>query len=114
MAQASLTLETLGEVGDGSAGAIINAALNAAVADLEDRGDDKQKRKVTITVTLAKVGEHMTVNVDAAPKVPAYKSRTTVGTTRTRNGRPVILFQEYAPNEPHQRTMDEAEAVGAS
>ena len=68
MPRVALSLETIGALDDGVAGAIINAEINTAVADLEDRGDDGKERKVVIELSMLRDEHgkyHMTVKAQA-------------------------------------------------
>lgn len=92
-----LTLATLGELNNGAAEAIVNAALAAAVRDTDDRGGDDKPRKVTITVTLTKISESdVAVEVDAKATVPAYRTDRTIGRLGYADKGVSVLFQPAA------------------
>lgn len=74
-----LTIETIADMAEGQAGVIVNAAIRAAIADCEDRGDDEKARKVVITLEFLKMGESIGATVEAIPKVPAYRTKPTIG-----------------------------------
>ena len=74
-----LSVESIADLAEGEAAAVINAAIKAAVNDTEDRGDDEKSRKVTITLEFVKMGQSIGVTVDAATKIPAYRTKPTIG-----------------------------------
>ncbi len=108
--QVPLTLDTIGELDSGAARVIIDAAIRAAIVDLDDRGEDQKPRKVVITLDLKALDNGMiTASVDAQVKVPARRTASTLGNVRTRDAMPQMMFQTLAPDDPSQRTIDEVE-----
>lgn len=109
MAKLALALETLGELDAGRARAVINSAINAAIADLDDRGDDCKERIVTVTVTMVKdekSGKNR-VWVQARAKVPAYRTHTTEARTAHKTGGDLgLFFQSESPENVDQETFD--------
>lgn len=90
-----LTLDSVGDLANGAARHIIDAALNTVASDLEDRGDDKKKRTVTITLEFCKLSNgDIDTTVQATPKVPAYKTPSTFAKLRMEGKRPVMVFQD--------------------
>jgi len=107
--QRNLSLETLGELDNGAAKVIINAALQRAMQDLDDRGDDGKAREVTLKITMQKIdGGLVSTKVEAAAKMPSYLTNGTVCRPKVINGQSRLLFQQLAPDDPDQRTIDEA------
>jgi hypothetical protein len=104
--QEALTLETLGDLAGGQARAVVNAALRAAVRDLEDRGGDEKPRKVTIEVVIEKVsrdGSGVLAKVKAKTGVPPYETDPTFGDLQTgERGQPEMAFSPSAPENPDQ------------
>lgn len=112
MPRYDLRLETLHALDGGSAGVICNAALAAAVRDLDDRGDDGKPRKVVITVTLQKLDNGLAeIHVEAKAQVPVYRSATTHARAFVDGNKTTLNFQATSPENPDQSTMefDEAE-----
>ncbi len=108
MAAADLSLETLGELDEGRARAIIDEAIRHVVADTFDRGDDGKARQVVITLSLEKMdGGQIVASVTAQTKSPAKRTHNTVGMIGHRAGEPIVQFQLFDRNEPRQRTIDE-------
>lgn len=107
MPAVDLSLATLGELNNGVAGAVINAALLAAVRDTEDRGlEDKKPRKVTITVSIEKIAEEsVQVEVEAKTSLPAYRTDKTIGTLGFTGKDPVVKFQPMSGARPDQETF---------
>jgi hypothetical protein len=103
----NLTLETLGDLNSGMAGAVIDAALKEAVRDTDDRGGDKKPRKVQITVTMLKIGdESVAVDVDAKCVLPAYHTESTVAKLSYAGpGAPGLLFQSENHARPDQAPL---------
>lgn len=112
MAQVGLTLETIGDLDNGNAQAAINGALSEACRDLDERGEDEKPRKVIVTVTMEKLdkGGPVKIDLDVQVKVPPYKTNTTIAETRIHKQKPQLVFQQHAPNDPNQRTIDEMES----
>lgn len=107
--QRVLDLESLASLDQGAAGAIIEAALREAVADLDDRGQDKKPRQVSITVTLLQLENgQVAVDVDAAAKLPRRRTASTFCRLQKQARGAALTFQEFAPEHPDQRTIDEA------
>ena len=104
--QDALTIETLGKLSDGTAGAVINAALRAAVRDADDRGGDGKPRKVVIEVILEKVGvdgNRIDATVRAKTMLPPYQTDPTVGVFKMdERGNPEMAFSPYDANRPDQ------------
>lgn len=111
MALSKLTIDNLGDFDSGAARAVINHAIGQAVADLDDRGaEDKKPRKVVITLTLERQDNgEVRGRVEVSVKAPGFR---TAGTTAKvavdqATGKPGLLFNQYAPDNPSQRTIDE-------
>ena len=106
--QMKLDLDSLGELDGGAARAVVNAALRAAVEDLDDRGHDEKTRDVTIKVSMRKMENGLSfVTLTAVTKVPDYRIGETVGMVKKEGSSASILFQTLSPDDPHQRTIDE-------
>lgn len=104
--QSPLTLDTLGDLADGTARAAIDAAIRAAVRDTEDRGADGKPRKVTIELILEKVGKDGTgvvATVKAKTAIPAYQTDPTYGDLKVGvMGQPEVAFSPAAADNPDQ------------
>jgi hypothetical protein len=105
-----LSLETLGDLDNGTARQICNSALARAVDDLDDRGDDGKERQVEIVVGMkqSKDGGFVVTTVSARAKLPVYRSRATVSEINRADGHTELIFNDLAPNDPRQKTIDEA------
>lgn len=106
----TLSLDSLGDLDNGAARLMIDRALAAAVADLDDRGDDGKARKVVITLELKRTEGGLVVShVQAKAAVPVYRTAGTLGKLRQKKGGQAALdFQQHAADDPDQRTIDEA------
>ncbi len=106
-----LHCDTLGDLSDGIARGIINAALRQAINDLEDRGGDEKPRSVTITVTMLARKGITAIDVTAKAALPSYRTDATAAKVAKRAGRDgvqaALQFQDMAPDNPDQRTIDE-------
>lgn len=107
--QKSLCLESLGDLDNGAAGLIIDAAIRSALSDLDDRGGDGIARKVEICLSVQCLDNGLIeAHVEAACRVPKRRTNSTIGrikrdaTQRTR-----LLFQDGDADDPDQRTLDE-------
>jgi hypothetical protein len=107
MSAVNLNLSNLGDLSNGEAGVVINAALAAAVRDCEDRGlDDKKPRTVTITVSLEKISDDsVSVEVQAKTSLPAYRTNKTIGTIGYDDKQPAVRFQPLSADRPDQDTF---------
>lgn len=109
----ALELDTLSQLADGQAQATIDAAIRAALADTEDRGDDGKARKVTIDIELKKLGDDsITATVKAKTTVPAYVTKPTVGKLRMQGRSAEMVFSPTCAENPDQLTIvDEPNAA---
>lgn len=97
-----LSLDSIGELANGAAREIIDAALRTVASDLEDRGDDKKKRSVTITLEFCQLTNgDVDTTVQAIPKVPAYKTPSTFAKMRRKDNLAVLEFQDDHQNADH-------------
>lgn len=107
--QRTLSLDSLGELDNGNSRAIIDATIRRAVEDLDDRGDDGKARTVEIKIEMKKIDGGLTATlVHAGCKLPAYQTNGTVMRHKVVNGQSRLLFQQLAPDNPDQRTIDDA------
>jgi hypothetical protein len=106
MALQQLSLETLGDLDGGHARAIIDAALQAAVRDLDDRGNDEKPRKVTIEIEMVKKEGLTLIRATAIPKVPTFSTGVTTGKLSIGpRGQSILGFQELSPDDPDQQAL---------
>jgi hypothetical protein len=107
----AITCDTLGDLDRGAARLIIDAAIREALSDLEDRGaDDGKPRKVTVDVTfkLLDNGE-VAATVEAHARAPKRRTASTIAAFKGGlTGEVRLMFRQGAPNDPTQRTIDEA------
>jgi hypothetical protein len=106
MPRETLQLDTIGELDGGRAAGIINAAIKAAVADLDDRGGDTKARKVNISIEMKmdKNG-HIFVSTQAKTQLPPYQTGGTLGAMRVTKNGPQLEFQPLAPDDPSQEPL---------
>ncbi len=77
---AKLNLTTIRDLSNGQAEAVINAALQAALRDVEDRGEDRKPRKVVVEIELKKFNDDVvTATVKAKTTLPPYVTQPTFG-----------------------------------
>lgn len=105
--QLNLTLDSLGQLDDGSAELIINQAITEAVMDLEDRGRDGKERVVEIRIGLTQRenGTMAEINVEANAKLPRRRTASTVGLLKRDGQSTKVLFQGFCPENPNQPTL---------
>ena len=108
-----LNARTLPDLSDGQAELIINSAINQAVSDLEDRGEqDKKERVVTITLRMAIMKGLTTVDVAAKVAMPEYRTQvTSCKKTIRKEGGVGLLFSGFSADNPDQPTFREMEDV---
>jgi hypothetical protein len=106
-----LSLESLGDLSLGQSGAVIDKAIRQTVADLDDRGDDGQPRKVNIQIVFKKLDSGtVTTKVEVEAKLPKYKTITTIAEIKSKGGEPKLQFQPHSPERPDQPSfLDEEE-----
>lgn len=109
MAIVNLRLETLGALDEGRAQAIIDAEINAAIKDLDDRGGDGQKRKVVIELTMFRnKHERVETTVKAQAKLPprqVYPTDSKLTHHPKHPGQMTLLFNENSPANLNQKTI---------
>lgn len=107
-----LTCDTLGELHHGFARTVIDAALEAAYRDTEDRGNDGKTRKVLIEVSCEKIDDGtVRIGLEAIAKLPKYQIPDTVATIQapTKKGAPpTFAFRSDSPGRPDQQTLADA------
>lgn len=107
MSRTTLNLASLGDLDGGAAGAVINAALDKAIADLDDRGSDGQPRKVMIEVALKELNnKQIDASVQVKTSIPAYRTNSTFADIGRKGDKPAVFFQELNPERPDQPTFD--------
>lgn len=109
MSLQTITLETLADLDNGTAGAVVNAAIRAALQDLDDRAEqDRKPRKVSITLTLNKLNSGvLAAHVEATAKVPAYKTKGTLANIKVdERGRVSAEFEPLSPSNPNQKVIE--------
>jgi hypothetical protein len=101
-----LNLSTLGQLQNGTAAVIIDAAINAALNDLDNRGHDERPRKVIITTQMAKLDNGTAaIGVKAKTRVPEYVTASTLA-NMSQNGRQTVAeFEMTSPRNPNQRPL---------
>lgn len=105
-----LCLDSLGDLDNGSARAVIDTAIGIAIRDVDDRGDDGKPRTVNIVLHLEKLDNGViAARIEAGAKIPSLKTASTLGLAKVEKGRPQMMFQTMSPTDPRQRTMDEVE-----
>lgn len=115
--QLPITLANVGELDHGSARLVIDDAIRAAVADVDDRGQDGKPRTVVVTLTLQKVegSDTISAHVEAEARVPKRRTGRTFATVgRLGGGEVGLLFQAHSPGDPFQKTIDELEPRGGT
>jgi hypothetical protein len=106
--QVPITLDTIGALDNDAARLIINKAIDEAVADLDDRGEDEKEREVIIKLTLKRMdGADVVAHVTAYAKLPPRRTHGTVSRVQRQGSQTTLQFQTWAPDDPNQRTIDE-------
>ncbi len=104
--QESLSLESIAVLADGQGKAVINAAINAAMRDTEDRGEDGKARKVTVEIELKKLGDdNVTATVKAKTTLPPYVTKPTIGRIGMEGRKPRMLFSPASAENPDQPAL---------
>lgn len=74
-----LTASTLPALDEGRTGLMIDAAFAAMMKDVDDRGEDEEKRTVTIKVTMQKKGGITILRTECGQSFPAMRTNTVTG-----------------------------------
>jgi len=115
MAQTELHADSIGDLDEGRARGIINAAIRSAASDLEDRGQDGEARKVLIEVSMKKDGENVVlISLGYQAKLPPYRTDKTAAKQMQRQTKsgpmPMLAFQEHDAENPDQGTFPTMDA----
>ena len=106
MAQVTLDLASIGDLDEGAAGIIIDKAIQRAVNDLDDRGDDKEVREVTIKLRMKQDDDSRIITkVEVKTTVPPHRTRGTIANKRQTNNQCALLFQQHDASNPNQTTI---------
>lgn len=112
MADKKLTLATIPAIDGGKIEAQINKTIAQAYDDMVQRPGDKSKRVVSIDVEFTPVPdqdgslESVGVEFKMDIKIPARRSR--VYSMAPHHGAKGLVFNDAAPENPRQRTLDQA------
>ena len=114
MSQQRLDCDNIGDLGEGRARAIINAAIMESTHDVDDRGEDGKERTVVIKLRMKRRSDGLVETVVAAQAtLPPRQTASTVSKVTQREGRgPQLAFQSWASDNPDQNTfpqLDESE-----
>jgi len=109
MALTRLSCDALGDLDDGRARGIIDAALLTLYRDIEDRGHDEKTRELTIKISFVSKQGLVIIEAQAQAKVPPYISNLTTAKMLNQQAaggvQPVLCFQEHDAENPDQQTM---------
>lgn len=109
MPQVNLTIDTIGDLDDGMARAVINECLRKAREDADDRGDDEKVRKVIIQVTMEKLKDKPTcvIGYQAKAVIPDYVGGNTIGrlAVNVKGKAHELVFQSENAENPDQSTL---------
>jgi len=104
----NLNLESLGDLAFGQAGAVINDAIHKALSDIDDRGEDKQPRKVNVCLTFKKLDSgQVQTSCEASTSLPKYRTISTIGDIKHGKHGPELSFSPLAPGNPKQQTIED-------
>ena len=111
-----LCLANLGLLDRGAAALVVDQALAKAVADVEDRGDDKKPRTVTIKVSFVKLGSGLVeTTLEASLGLPTFRVNPTAAQPKIDHAKKqlVLNFQPDSPGAPDQESIpfDDREEV---
>lgn len=109
MPQVAIDADTLGDLCDGAARAIINSALKTAIGDLDDRGqEDLKERKVQIVVGLKpRKGGGADIYVEGVAVLPKMRTNDHNALIRRRPDRSDLIFNAGSRLAADQTTIDD-------
>ena len=107
----ALCCDNIGDLDNGIARHLINAAITEALNDLADRGEeDKKPRGVIIKLQFAHHQGLVVVDIQARSETPPRRSRLTAAQLRMKGkGVHEILFQPTNSDNPAQGTLADGE-----
>ncbi len=103
-----LSIDTLGDLQEGMARAIVDKALADAIADVEDRAADDQKtRSVQIQVDIWRMADgEVGVDLQCKFSPPKYKTHPTRARLRQVGpGKVAAMFQPATADNPEQEEL---------
>ena len=104
MAHKQLSCKNIGELNRGLAEMAIDKALNDAITDLDDRGEEDGKpREVLIKLSMVKRPDGL-VETDLQTKVTVPPRRTPATVIRPvhKDGQTKLFFEVFSPDNPDQ------------
>ena len=105
--QATINCDNIGNACEGARGAI-NAAIQQAMTDIDDRGDDEKPRKVVITLEFRKIsGRDVAISCEVGTATPKYRTPDTIGKILVEGGKAKLLFNDLAFDDASQTTIDD-------
>lgn len=107
MATMPLVGQTLNLLADGYVGKVIDDELARIVADLDSRGHDGLKRKLTVELTFEKKQNKVEVKAKAQAKLPPQQPFPTLTSLDRKAGG--LVFNPDCADNPDQLTFKDAE-----
>lgn len=105
-----LTAESLGELSEGYVGKMIQRALSDVTKDIYDRGHDRQKRKIVLTLEFVSKDDKIYISPSVKTSVPAFVPPMTIAKFNLdANG---IEFSPDVAENPDQGTIDDLPITG--
>lgn len=106
----ALSLETIGALSGGRGQVSIAASINAALRDVEDRGDDEKSRKVVIQLEFRKLkpgANQVCIDLDVKTVLPPYAAGVTIAELTFKPGTQQVIaeFRDDSPERPDQPSM---------
>lgn len=107
MALKNLTAASIGDLDNGAAALAIDREIAAAIADMDDRGEDGKPRVVTIQIAMCmRDNGEADVVVDVSAKLPKLRTFSTTCNLKRSGGGVDLAFQERNSSNPNQPTLD--------
>lgn len=102
-----LTIDKLGDLDEGLAGAAVNRDIASAIRDAEDRGlEDGKPRKVIVELSFEKVSkDQMTVTLESSWKGPKLRTNPTSCRVQLTTKGPSLVFRPDNREHPDQMTF---------
>jgi len=100
-----LTAESLGNLSEGYVGKMLQRALSDVTKDIYDRGHDRQKRKIVLTLDFVTKDDKIYISPSVQTKMPAFVPPMTIA--KFNNAANGIEFSPVVADNPEQGTFND-------
>lgn len=109
MSKVLLNADSLSELSEGYVGKMIQRAVSDVTKDIYDRGHDRQKRKIVVTLEFVTKDDKIYISPSVQTKMPAFVPPMTIG--KFNNAANGIEFSPEVAANPDQGNLDDLETT---